>query len=169
MWKVLFRYFKFILFRSKTLARTPAFFATLLDKDSEDCMFTKAILKAWDPVHLSTCGWYLDYPLKKPPSSEVSFHESLEPTSKGKIASIPNLQAKDFVKKGGKRKKSSPVAKKSTTKAKTTDVVVDLEAFPKDLEGSTVNTTNPSIMKKDEPSAKRLMPILLTQVISVPS
>jgi hypothetical protein len=106
--RVLFRYFKFILFRKKALSRTLAFFVAYLDKDSEDYMFTEAILKAWDPVHLPTCGWYLDCPLKRPPSSEVTLRESLEPALKGQIASIPKVQVKDFVKKGGKRKKSTP-------------------------------------------------------------
>jgi hypothetical protein len=53
MRRVLFRYFKFVLFSKKALSRTPAFFVTYLDKDSEDCMFTEAILKAWDPVHVA--------------------------------------------------------------------------------------------------------------------
>jgi hypothetical protein len=79
MKRVLLRYFKFVFFPNKALARTPAFFATYLDNNSEDCMFTEAILKAWDPVYLPTCGWYLDCPLKSPPSFEVSFRESLEP------------------------------------------------------------------------------------------
>jgi hypothetical protein len=61
-------------------------------------MFTEAILKAWDPVHLPICGWYLDCPLKRPPSSEVTLRESLEPALKGQIASTPKIQAKDSVK-----------------------------------------------------------------------
>jgi hypothetical protein len=169
MRRVPFRYFKFILFPLKALARTPTFFATFLDKDSEECKFTEAILKAWDPVYLPTCGWYLDCPLKRPQSSEVSFHESLELALKGKIASTSNPQAKESVKKCGKRKKSSLEAKISTTEAKTVDLVVDLGAFPKDLEASIVNTASPSIMKKDEPVAKRLKPSSLTQPQSVPS
>jgi hypothetical protein len=75
MKRVLFMYFKFIFFSKKALSRTPPFFATYLDKDCEDCMFTEAILKAWDQVHLPTCGWYLDCPLKRPPSSEVTLRE----------------------------------------------------------------------------------------------
>ena len=71
-------------------------------------MFTKAILKIWDPIHLPTCGWYLDCPLKRPPSSEVSLCESLEPALK---KSIPKV------------KTSIPV-----------DVVVDLATFLEDLE-----------------------------------
>jgi hypothetical protein len=172
MRRVLFRYFKFVLFLFKALARTPAFFATFLDKDSEDCMFTKAILKAWDPVHLPTCGWYLDCPLKRPPSSEVPLRESLERALKGKIASTPNPQAKESVKKGRKRKKpspetkkstpeakkSTPEAKKSTPETKSADLVVDLESLTKDLEASIS-----LIMKKDEPAAKRLKPSPLSQ------
>jgi hypothetical protein len=67
MKRVLFKYFKFVLFPKKALSRTPAFFAAYLDKDNDDFMFTEAILKAWDPVHLPTCRWYLDCPLKRPP------------------------------------------------------------------------------------------------------
>jgi hypothetical protein len=120
MQRVLFRYFKFILFSTKALARTPALFATYLDKDTEDCIFIEDILKAWDPIHLLTCGWYLDYLLKRPPSFEVSFREPLEPVLKGQIASTPKTQAKESIKKGGKRKKSTPEAKNS-------NVVVDLK------------------------------------------
>jgi hypothetical protein len=155
MQRILFRYFQFILFPSKALARTPAFFATYLDKDSEDCMFMEGILKAWNPIHLPTCGWYLDCLLKRPSFSEVSLHESLEFASKGQVSSTYKSQAKDYVKKGGKRKKSIPEAKSS-------NVVVDVEALPKDVEASTVNIVSPSIIKKDEPFP-------LTQLHSVPS
>jgi hypothetical protein len=51
--------------------------------------------------------WYLDCPLTRPPSSEVSFRELLELALKGKIASNPKPQSKESVKKGGKRKKSA--------------------------------------------------------------
>jgi hypothetical protein len=166
MRRVLFRNFKFILFPNKALSRIPPFFVTYLDKDSEDCMFTEAILKAWDPVHLPTCGWYLDCPLKRPPSSKVTLCESLEPALKGQIASTPKAQAKDSVKKDGKRKKLTPEAKKSIPEATNSDVVVEVASIPED---STINIANPSIMKKDEPSAKRLRPTPLTQVVSVPS
>jgi hypothetical protein len=128
MWRVLFRYFKFILFPSKALVRTLAFFAMYLDKDSKNYMFTKNILKAWNPIYLPSCGWYLDCFLKRPPSSKISLRESLEPALKGKIASTPKPQAKESVKKGGKKKKSTLEAKKSTPKAKKSDVVVDVEA-----------------------------------------
>jgi hypothetical protein len=183
MKRVLFRYFKFVLFPKKALSRTPTFFVAYLDKDNEDCMFTEAILKAWDPVHLPTCGWYLDCPLKKPPSFEVTLRESLEPTLKGQITSIPKVQAKDSIKKGGKQKKSTPKVKKSTPEAKksipeakkstpvatNSDVVIEVASILEDVETSTVNLASPSIMKENEPSVKRLRPTPLTQVVSVPS
>jgi hypothetical protein len=162
MRRVLFKYLKFILFPFKALSRTPPFFATYLDKDSKDCMFTEAILKAWDPVHLSTCGWYLDCALKRPASSKVTLRESLEPALKSQIAYAPKAQAKDFVKKGGKRKKSTP-------EATNFDVVVEVASIPEDVEASIVNIGSPSIMKKDEPSAKRLRPSQLTQLVSFSS
>jgi hypothetical protein len=189
MRRVLFRYFKFVLFPKKALSRTPASFAAYLDKDSEDFMFTEAILKAWDPIHLSTCGWYLDCPLKRPPSSEVTLRESLEPALKGQIASTSKVQAKDSVKKGGKRKKSTPEVKKSTPEVKkltpeakkstpeakksilvvtNSDVVIEVASILEDVETSTVNLASP-FMKEDEPGAKRYRPTPLIQVVSVPS
>jgi hypothetical protein len=171
MRKVLFKYFKFILFPKKALSRISAFFAAYLDKDSEDCMLTEAILKAWDPVHLPICGWYLDCPLKRPPSSEVTLHESLEPALKGQIASTPKVQAKDSIKKGGKWKKSTPEVKKSTPEAKkytpmatNSDVVIEVASILEDVETSAVNLASP-FMKEDEPGAKRYHPTPLTRVV----
>jgi hypothetical protein len=59
--------------------------------------------------------------------------------------------------------------KKSTLEAKNSDVVVDVASFLKDVEASTVNIASPYIMKKDEPIAKWLRPLPLTQLHSVPS
>jgi hypothetical protein len=151
MRRVLFRYFKFVLFSKKALFRTPAFFAAYLDKDSEDCMFTEAILKAWDPVHLPTCGWYLDCPLKRPPSSEVTLRESLEPALKGQIASIPKVQAKGSVKKGGKRKKSTPDVKKSTPEAK--------KSTPEAKKSTPEAKKSTPEAKKSTPEAKKSTPV----------
>jgi hypothetical protein len=104
--------------------------------------------------------WYLDCLLKKPPSSEVTLRESLEPTLKGQIASTPKVQVKDSIKKGGKRKKSTPEVKKSTPEAKKStpkakkstpmatnfDVVIEVASIFEDVETSTVNLASP-IMK----------------------
>jgi hypothetical protein len=100
MQRVIFRYFRLFLFSTKALARTSAFFATYLNKDSEDCMFTEGILKAWDLVHLPTHKWYLDCLLKRPLSSKVSLCKSLEPALKGQIASTTKPQAKNSIRKG---------------------------------------------------------------------
>jgi hypothetical protein len=78
MRRVLFRYFKFVLFSNKALARIPTFFTTYLDNNSEDCMFTEAILKAWDLVHYPHVGgtWTAllrcPHPLKSPSVSHWS-------------------------------------------------------------------------------------------------
>jgi hypothetical protein len=110
----------------------------------------------------------LDCPLKRPPFSEVTLRESLEPTLKGQIASTPKVQAKDSVKKDGKRKKSTPKAKRSTPMATNSDEVIEVASILEDVETSTVNLASP-IMKEDEPSTKRSRPTPLTQVVSVPS
>jgi hypothetical protein len=129
MHRVLFRYFKFIMFPRKALARILAFFALYLDKNSEDCIFMKGILKTWDLIHLPTCGWYLDCLLKRPPSSELSFCESLEPPLKGQITTTSKSQAKDSIKKGGKKKKATP-------EANNLEVIVDVSSVLEDVEVS---------------------------------
>jgi hypothetical protein len=94
------------------------------------------------------------HPLKSPSVSHWS-----------QLIYAPKAQANDSVKKGGKRKKSTPEAKTSIP----VDMVVDLVALVEDLEASTINIASPSIMKKDEPVAKGLRPSLVTQPESVPS
>jgi hypothetical protein len=78
------------------------------------------------------------------------------------LYTCPNAQAKDSIKKGGKRKKSTPEATNS-------DVVVEVASIFEDVEASNVNLASPSIMKEDELNAKRLRPTPLNQVVSVPS
>jgi hypothetical protein len=48
-------------------------------------------------------------------------------------------------------------------------VVIEVASILEDVETSTVNLASPSIMKEDEPGAKRLRPTPLIQVVSVPS
>ena len=78
--RILYRYFKYILLPRKALTRVPAFFPTYLDTTSPECMYTAAILKAWDVCHYDRCGWYLDCPVKKPPPFDVQLRDSLQPT-----------------------------------------------------------------------------------------
>jgi hypothetical protein len=68
----------------------------------------------------------LDCPLKRPPSFEVSLHESLEPTLRGQIATTSKPQAKDSIRIGGKKKKLTP-------EAKSLDMVVDVTSIPEDV------------------------------------
>jgi len=68
MQRVIYRYFKYVLFPTKTISKFSTFFANYLDKGSKDYMFTKEIMKSWDPIHWKRCRWYLDCPLKRPPT-----------------------------------------------------------------------------------------------------
>ena len=77
--RVLFRYFKYILYPRKAVSKVPAFFTNYLDITSFECMYTPAILKAWDSVHYERCGWYMDCPPKKPPAFDVPLRDSLQP------------------------------------------------------------------------------------------
>jgi hypothetical protein len=102
--RVLYRYFKFVLVPANAVSRTPSFFANYLDKDSEDCIFTEAMLKLWDPIHFSTCGWYLDCPIQKPSSFKITLRESLEPTLVGKVSKALVMSPKVPAKRARKRK-----------------------------------------------------------------
>jgi hypothetical protein len=76
----------------------------------------------------------------------------LERALKGQIASTPKVQAKDSIKKGGKRKKSTPEVKKSTPEAKkstpeakkstlvatNSNVVIEVASILEDVETSTI-------------------------------
>lgn len=77
--RVLFRYFKYILYPRKAVSKVPTFFTNYLDLTSSECMYTPAMLKAWDPVHYERCGWYMDCPPKRPPAFDVSLRDSLQP------------------------------------------------------------------------------------------
>ena len=68
MRRVLYRYFKYVIFPAKVISKSPIFLAIYLDIDSEECMFIEEIIKSWDPMHFRICGWYLDCPLKTTPT-----------------------------------------------------------------------------------------------------
>ena len=84
-------------------------------------MFTESIIKNWDPVHFPTCGWYLDCPLKRPPSFEISLRESLEPALIGQVTIVSKPPPTEKEKKGRKKKQVTPDEEEvSTEKATTT-------------------------------------------------
>jgi len=49
--RVLYRYFKYVLFPNKAISRSPPFFVNYLKKDSEDFMLTDGIMKSGNAVH----------------------------------------------------------------------------------------------------------------------
>jgi hypothetical protein len=108
---VVYRYFKFVLFPAHAITKSPAFFSDYKDTESENNMYTQGILKSWSKVHLETCAWYLDCPLKKPPSSEIALRDSLEPSLKNCEAIRSVLVAKDTVKKQKEPKPKEPKRK----------------------------------------------------------
>lgn len=79
--RVLYRYFKYVLFPSKAISRSPPFFVNFLERDSEDFMLTEGIMKSWDSVHWERCGWYLDCPASKAPSFDIVLRDSIQPPS----------------------------------------------------------------------------------------
>jgi hypothetical protein len=36
-------------------------------------------MKSWDPLHLEKCGWYLDCPIKTPPTFDIALRNSIQP------------------------------------------------------------------------------------------
>jgi hypothetical protein len=108
---VVYRYFKFILFPAHAVTKSPAFFSDYKDTESENNMYTQGILKSWSKVHLETCAWYLNCPLKKPPSGEITLRDSLEPSLKNCEATHPILVAKDTAKKQKEPKPKEPKRK----------------------------------------------------------
>jgi len=51
LYRVLFRYFKYVLFPSKAISRSLPFFVNFLERDSKDFMLTEEIIKSWNSVH----------------------------------------------------------------------------------------------------------------------
>jgi hypothetical protein len=93
--RVVYKYFKFVLFPAQAISKLPTFFTDYKDTESESCIYTHGILKSWSSIHLESCAWYLDYPLKKPQSSEIALRDSLEPLLKNSEPTLPVGAAKD--------------------------------------------------------------------------
>jgi hypothetical protein len=78
-------YFKYVFFPTKAISKSPPLFANYLDKESEKCLFRKEIIKSWSSMHWEKCRWYLDCPLKKPPTFDLALQDSIEPAPKRMI------------------------------------------------------------------------------------
>jgi hypothetical protein len=107
MRRVFYRYFKYVLFPAQAISKSPTFFANYLDMESEECMFTEGIMKSWDPIHFEKCGWYLDCPLKTPPTFDIALRDSIQPAIKGATIVAPTIMDEDVPKKP-KKTKSKP-------------------------------------------------------------
>ena len=77
--RTLYRYFKFVLLPAKVVTRSPPIFAGYLDPNSENCMISDAIKKSWGPPHWERCGWYLDCPIRWPPTFDIALRDSIQP------------------------------------------------------------------------------------------
>jgi hypothetical protein len=60
-------------------------------------MYGKDLLKEWLSGHLTSCGWYLDYPINNTLELERKLREKFEDTHLDKPTSI------NYSFKGGKR------------------------------------------------------------------
>ena len=77
--RVLYQYFKYVIFPSKAISRSPPFFVNFLERHSEDFMLTEGIIKSLDSVYWERCGWYLDCPASKAPSFDIVLRDSIQP------------------------------------------------------------------------------------------
>jgi hypothetical protein len=122
--RVVYRYFKFVLFFAQAISKFPAFFTNYKDMESEDSMYTQGILNSWNTVHLETCAWYLDFPLKKPTSFDIALCDSLEPSigNNEPIRSVSS--AKDASKKTKEPKLKEPKRKAIIVNDSNEDTIV---------------------------------------------
>lgn len=83
MWMVFYMYFKYVIFPAKIILKSPIFFAIYFDIKSKECIFTKWIMKSWDPMHSEKCGLSLDWFFTTPPIFYIALRESIQPALKG--------------------------------------------------------------------------------------
>lgn len=144
--RILYRYFKYVLLPRKALSRVPAFFPTYLDTTSPECMFTPAILKAWDNCHYDRCGWYLDCPVKKPPPFDVQLRDSLQPT----LATLAPAPANAGVSPTATKKTRRAAGATKPRGAKRKAAVLDVETLDEDIPATTAASGD--MVEKPPPS-----------------
>jgi hypothetical protein len=139
MQRTLYRYFKYVLFPAKAISKSPPFFDAYLDTGSEECMFTDGILRDWSAAHLEKCGWYLDTPLKRPPTFDVAFRNSVQPDLLG----VEVVSSKSLEKVEGKKVKKTRGNKAAPTMAVEVPVADPIMSIVVDLPSSS-NVVGPS-------------------------
>jgi len=112
-------------------------------------MFTEGIMKSWDPMHLEKCGWYLDCPLKTPPTFDIALRDSIQPALKGTTVVAPNIMEKDVAKRP-KKTKSKP--KKSMLQLDDNDEDVPVQSS---LNNLVVTEPSSSNLEAMFPASKR--------------
>jgi hypothetical protein len=151
--RVLYRYFRFVLLPRKAISKVPPFFPNYLDIDSPDSMFTPAILKAWDSSHYYQCGWYLDCPLKKPPSFEIPLRDSIQPLLPSPATSLPVLQS-PTPPGGSSRSKTETKGSRKGSKRKATELLED--PMEEDIPTTGCDIRDPPVDLPDSPRAPAL-------------
>ena len=129
--RVLYRYFKYILYPRKATSKVPAFFGNYLDITSSECMYTPAILKAWDRVHYDSCGWYMDCAVSKCPPFDIALRDSLQPVLSNLPARTPpEAEAPSPEVRKGRARKSQKAGgrKRKATDAEEEDADDDIVA-----------------------------------------
>ena len=101
--RTLYRYFMYILFPRKAISKTPSSFSNYLEKTSDMFMYTDDIMKTWGREHWEHCGWYLDCPVKKPPSFDIEQRNNIQPDLLGSEMVVPSLPSEI----GGKKPRVS--------------------------------------------------------------
>ena len=76
-------------------------------------------MASWNPIHWEKCGWYLDCPLKRPPTFDIVLRDSIEPAFKGTAIDVP--------------KKADKEATKKTRKTRLKKLVVELDDSSEDV------------------------------------
>ena len=67
------------MFPRKAISKTPPSFSNYLEKTNDIFMFTDDIMKTWGREHWEHCGWYLDCPVKRPPSFDIELRNNIQP------------------------------------------------------------------------------------------
>ncbi|KAG0572355.1 hypothetical protein KC19_VG088100 [Ceratodon purpureus] len=144
--RVLYRYIKYIQLPRKEISKVPPFFPNFLDVLSTECLYTAAILKAWDPCHYKRCRWYLDCPVKNAPLFNVALRNSLQPALSKIAASPPAYQSPGTAPKRGSAKHKA-AQKKSKGKGNKRKVEDTIELEDDDIPANTtLNQTQATIV-----------------------
>ena len=109
---------------------------------------------------METCGWYLDCPLKKPPSNEIALRDFLEPSLKSIEPARLGGAAKDILKKPKYPKPKEPKWKAIIVDASDEDISI--------MEAPALYSAN-VISSPVQPLAKRLRedPIATTPIVKL--